>query len=218
MQGDKLVIQEHHIKAARYLLDLLSFQIIRKQDTLILSIAGESGSGKSEVAAVLSRLLAEEKNIKSIIIQQDDYFVYAPKTNDRKRRKDIGHVGLSEVHLDLLDQNLGDILKGKSAIKKPLVIFGEDRITEETINLAGIGVVIVEGTYTTLLGNVHQRIFIDRTYIETRQSREQRAREEQDEYLEKILEIEHRIIASHKTQSDIILTSNYEVKRNERKT
>ncbi|KPJ74543.1 hypothetical protein AMJ52_00035 [candidate division TA06 bacterium DG_78] len=211
MRGDKLVIQEHHVKAAQSIVPLLIPKILQSKDTFIVSIAGESGSGKSEIAAVLARLLREQENMKSIIIQQDDYFVYPPKTNAEMRRKNIGHVGLSEVRLVLLEQNLSDILKGHSEIKKPLVIFDEDKITEELLHLEGTRVVIVEGTYTTLLHNVHQHIFIDRTYMETRESRNQRAREEQDQYLETILEIEHRIISLHKPQADIIVTKNYEV-------
>ena len=214
MEGDKLVIQEGHIKAARQIVKLLFPQITRTQDKFTITIAGESGSGKSEIAAVLSDLLFE-KGIKSIILQQDDYFVYPPKTNAKMRRKDIGHVGLSEVRLALLDENLKDITEGKSKIEKPLVIFDEDRITKETVELRGIKTVIVDGTYTTILKNVHQRIFIDHTYADTREIRKRRAREEQDEFLEKILELEHRIISSHKPQADIIVTSDYEVRKNE---
>jgi uridine kinase len=191
VEGDKLVVEECHIKAARGLLDLLLPQIIKTKDKFIITIAGESGSGKSEIAAVLAELLAKKRYIKSFIIQQDDYFVYPPKTNAKMRRKDINHVGLSEVHLELLDQ--------------------KDRITKEITNLKEIKTVIVEGTYTTILENIHQHIFIDRTYIDTKESRRQRAREEQDEFLEKILEIEHKIISSHKPKADIIVTATYGV-------
>lgn len=211
MKGDKLIIHEGHVKAARQIMNLLFPQIIKTRNKFIITIAGESGSGKSEIAAVLSELLSE-KGLKSILLQQDDYFVYPPKTNARMRRKDIGHVGLSEVRLELLDQNLQDIMEGKSAIEKPLVIFDEDRITKETVKLEGIKAIIVDGTYTTILKNVHRRIFIDRTYVDTREIRKRRAREEQDEFLENILEVEHKIISSHKPQANIIVTNNYEVR------
>lgn len=211
MKGDKLVIQEGHVKAAHGVTELLLSLIAECKSRFIITIAGESGSGKSEVAAVFARLISEKKDIKSIIIQQDDYFVYPPRTNAQMRRKDIGHVGISEVRLDLLDENLEDIQKGKNKIEKPLVIFDENRITNETINLQGVKAVIVEGTYTTLLKNVYQRVFIDRTYVDTRKSRKQRAREEQDPFLEQILEIEHKIISSHMSKADIIVTNNYEV-------
>ena len=217
MKGDRLVIQEGHIKAAYCITGLLFPLIVESRGKFITTVAGESGSGKSEVAAVFAELLFEKKEIESIIIQQDDYFVYPPKTNAEMRRKDIGHVGIQEVRLELLDENLSEILNGKNEIEKPLVFFDEDRIIKEKVSLEGIKAVIVEGTYTTLLKNVHQHIFIDRSYVDTRKSRRQRAREKQDEFLEKILEIEHKIISSHKSQADIIIMHDYGVQKNEEK-
>lgn len=214
MKGDKLVINEGHIRAANQSLELLLPRITSSQGRFVITIAGESGSGKSEIAAALAEALSR-KDIKSVILQQDDYFVYPPKTNENMRRKDIGHIGLSEVHLNLLDHNVKDAITGQSAIIKPLVIFDEDRITEETLNLEGIKVVIVEGTYTTTLKNANQHIFIDRSYTDTRQARRKRAREAQDEFLEKVLKIEHGIIQPQKTQASVIITRDYEAKRNE---
>lgn len=214
MKGDKLVITEEHVRAARQMMALLLPQITGAPGRFIVTIAGESGSGKSEIAASLSEALAD-KRIDSVILQQDDYFVYPPKTNEAMRRENIGHVGPSEVRLTLLDRNLDEILKGKTEIDKPLVLFDEDRITAETVSLEGIKVVLVEGTYTTTLNNVHQRIFIDRTYVDTRETRERRAREAQNEVLEGVLEVEHGIIAPQKARADIIITGDYQVKRDE---
>ncbi len=94
-----------------------------------------------------------------------------------------------------------------------MVIFDEDRISKEIVKVEGIKVVIVDGTYTTILKNAHQHIFIDRIHIDTQELRRQRAREEQDEFLEKILKIEHRIISSHKPNADVIVTKEYEVRQ-----
>ena len=212
MRGDKLVIHEGHIKAARQITKLVLPKIAKTKRKFVITIAGESGSGKSEVASVLSDSLAKE-GIKSIILQQDDYFVYPPKTNANMRRKDIGHVGTSEVHLTLLDQNLKDFRDGKSRIEKPLVIYDDDLITKETAKLGGFEVAIVDGTYTTLLKNVNQRVFINRTRLDTRKARELRAREKQDEFLEKVLKIEHKIISAHKKKADILVTKNYGVRK-----
>ncbi len=214
MKGDKLVINKGHIRAANQALELLLSRITGSQGRFVITVAGESGSGKSEIAAALSEALSR-KDIKSVILQQDDYFVYPPKTNENMRRKDIGHVGLSEVRLDLIDRNLKGAITGQSDIVKPLVIFDEDRITEETVNLEGIKVVLVEGTYTTTLKNAHQHIFIDRNYVDTLEARRKRAREAQDEFLEKVLKIEHGIIQSQKTQASVIVTRDYEAKWNE---
>jgi uridine kinase len=214
LRGDKLVISEGHIRAANQALELLLGGITSSQGRFVVTIAGESGSGKSEIAAVLSEALSQ-KGLKSIVLQQDDYFVYPPQTNAEMRRKDIGHVGMSEVHLDLLDQNLKDTITGQGSIIKPLVIFDEDRITEETMNLKGIKVVIVEGTYTTTLKNAHQHIFIDRNFIDTLEARRRRAREILDEFLEKVLKIEHGIIQPQSTRAGIIITRDYKAKWNE---
>jgi uridine kinase len=214
MKGDKIIVQEFHVNAARQLTRLLLPEIRQSKERYILAIAGESGSGKSEVAEALSDFLSKE-GVRSFIIQQDDYFLYPPKTNESMRRKNFHHVGLSEVNLDLLDQNLRDIAEGTTIIGKPLVIFDEDRITEEEIDLDGIDAVIVEGTYTTLLKSPHKRVFIDRTYEGTRESRKIRNREAQDQFLEKVLEIEHSIISEHKMIADIIVDPDYVVRKSE---
>lgn len=130
------------------------------------------------------------------------------------REKDIGHVGTSEVRLDLMDRHLKDFLEGKNEIRKPLVYFEEDRISEEVLDLEGVKVAIAEGTYTTALDNVKLHVFIDRTYEDTRTVRARRAREAQDDFLEKILEIEHRIISANKARTQILVTGDYEAREN----
>ena len=210
MKGDKLLIEEGHVRAARQLVKLLLPRVRKTPAKFVIAIAAESGGGKSEIATAISESLTE-KGIESIILCQDDYFVYPPKTNAAMRRQNIGTVGLSEVRLSLLDENLKEILEGRTEIEKPLVDFNEDLITRETVRLEGIKVIIVEGTYTSLLQNVHQRVFIDRTYVDTRETRKRRAREEQDEFLEQILEIEHKIISPHGRHANLIVTKEYEV-------
>lgn len=211
MEGDKLVIKEHHIKSAKMVAEVVVPEIRAKEGRYAITIAGESGSGKSETAQTLKDELAKH-NIKSYIFQQDDYFVYPPKTNEKKRKEDINIVGTSEVKLDLLDQNLKDAVNGKNIIEKPLVYFEEDKITSEKINLEGIKVVIAEGTYTTSLKNVNKKVFIDQNYFDTKKTRLERSREKQDDSLENILKIEHDIISKQKEQADLIITKNYELK------
>ena len=214
MRGDKLVIEEEHAEVARQIVDLVLPQITDSTGKFIITIAGESGSGKTEIATVLSETIAT-KDMKTLILQQDDYFVYPPKTNESMRRKNISHVGISEVRLELLDQNLKDIVDGKNPIVKPLVIFDDDVITEEAIDFNDIRVVVVEGTYTTLLKNAHRHVFIDRNYIDTKTKRQRRAREKQDQFLEDVLKIEHDIISAHKAMADIIITKDFQVLRKE---
>lgn len=208
MKGDVLIINEHHKQAAGEALDIIYTKIEEKDGKFIITVAGESGAGKSEIAASLAEHL-EEKNIKTFIFQQDDYFHYPPKTNARRREQDISRVGTQEVNLDRLDNELQLLLEGENIIDKPLVYFEKDLIDRETVDLSGYKVIIAEGTYTTTLKSADIRIFIDRNIHDTRESRQQRAREKQDAYLEKILEIEHNIISKHKALADIIITRDY---------
>jgi uridine kinase len=128
------------------------------------------------------------------------------------RVKDINQVGTSEVKLDILDQNIKDAIEGKNEIEKPLVFFNEDKIEKENVNLEGVKVVIAEGTYTTALKNIHKKVFIDKNYFDTKETRSERSREKQDDFLEKILKIEHEIIRKQKEQADLIITKDYKLK------
>ena len=214
MKGDKLIIGEHHRRAATRIAAILVPEIEQSASRFVVTIAGESGSGKSETGAALSEALAG-LGIGSVILQQDDYFIYPPKTNEQMRRRNIDHVGISEVRLDLLDADLADAHAGKESIVKPLVDFDADLITEETIDLSAAAAVIVEGTYTTLLANVNHRVFIDRSHVDTHEARKHRARDVMDDFLEQVLEIEHGIISPQKSRADIIITREYEVRENE---
>lgn len=175
MKGDRLVVKGEHIAAARWLAEVILPRLGSLSGRLVLAIAGESGSGKSELAVALRQELFD-RGIRAVILQQDDYFKYPPRTNAELRRRDLGHVGPSEVRLELLDGHLAEILRGAEEIEKPLVIYEEDLIATEKPDLKRAKVVIVEGTYTSLLCNVHVRVFIDRTYRETKAARLERAR------------------------------------------
>jgi len=211
MRGDRLVIGDHHRRAAKTLTDILVMRSEGCVHPLVVSIAGESGSGKSELAVAIADSL-QHRHMPSLILQQDDYFVLPPRSNDRKRREDITWVGPQEVHLDRLDGTLRKILAGAETITKPLVFYNEDRIGEDEVCTTGIRVVLVEGTYTSLLEAVDLRVFIDRTVDQTRTARSERAREAQDAFLESVLQLEHDMISRHKNLAHILITSDYSVK------
>ena len=99
--------------------------------------------------------------------------------------------------------------------EKPLVIFDDDKIVEERIQLDNIKVIIAEGTYTTLLKNIDCHVFIDRNINDTRDSRKERAREAQDDFLEKVLMIEHKIISSNKARANIIVNKDFSITKHE---
>lgn len=213
MEGDRIVIEPHHEKAARAVDDWLEARDMPNDERIVITVAGESGSGKSETAAALAEALGQ-RGVDSVIFQQDDYFVYPPKSNDRARRDDIDWVGPGEVRLDLLDEHLQRFRDGATRLHKPLVRYADDRIDEETIDLHGFRVAIAEGTYTTLLASADVHVFIDRTWEQTRAHREKRSRDaaELDPFIDRVLAIEHDIISGHRDRADLIVDADYAVR------
>lgn len=210
MKGDIIIVEEHHRKAAEQIAEKILPKIEAKEGRYTLTVAGESGSGKSETAKAIAEAL-EPHGIQSVIYQQDDYFIHPPKTNDATRRKDISWVGSNEVKLELLDSHMKAAWDGDKEVTKPLVLYQEDTIEEETISLEGAKVVIAEGTYTSLLENVDTRVFIARNRLETMEARKKRGREEMDPFIEEVLKIEHAIISKHRERANVVITRDYDV-------
>jgi len=213
MKGDVIILEEHHKRAAQNIVPEIIEKIKSKTTRYIITVAGESGSGKSETSkAIVDEL--KKHGIRSVLLGQDDYFVLPPKTNDARRREDPEWLGPHvEVKLDLLEQNLKDAINEKNEITKPLVDYNENSIEEETISLEGVEVVIAEGTYTSLLKNVDSKVFITRNRLDTLEHRQKRNRgnEVGDPFIEKVLAMEHKIIAGHKQLADFVVTKDYNV-------
>lgn len=213
MKGDTVIIREDFRRIACEIVSCLLAGIRQKEGRYILTISGESGSGKT----VASHAIAEELTkfgVASVILSQDDYFVLPPKTNDRKRRADPNWLGPHvEVRLDWMDRNLKEAIQGHAAITKPLVDYYADSIGEETIDLSNVKVIIAEGTYTSLLKSADTRIFIERTWLDTRADRLKRNRgsEAQDPFVEGVLVTEHKIIAGHRFLADFLVTTDFKV-------
>lgn len=213
MKGDKLVLLDYHKRAASEIVSRILRNVQRKKNRYVITVAGESGSGKSETGKAIADELAKF-GVKSVVLGQDDYFVLPPKSNDLKRREDPEWLGPHvEVKLDVLEQNLVDAIHGKDEIVKPLVDYNSNSIEEEIISLDGIKVLIAEGTYTTLLRHVDTRIFISRNWLDTFEHRQKRQRgnEVGDPFIEQVLRVEHKIIAGHQHLADILITKDYDV-------
>jgi uridine kinase len=213
MKGDIVLVEEHHRCAAGVIVTAIIAKIRARTSRYVISVAGESGSGKSETGRAIADEL-ERLGIRSLILGQDDYFVLPPKSNDAKRRADPGWLGPHvEVRLDLMEENVRDAMAGATSVTKPLIDYGVDSVGEERISLEGVSVVIAEGTYTSLLKHVDTRIFIARSRLDTLEHRQKRNRGSEfgDPFIEQILETEHKIIAGHRCLADFIITKDYDV-------
>ena len=211
MRGDAIVIEEHHRRVAIEILSILQ-ETVKNVSKYTITVAGESGSGKSETATAIAEALMNA-GLATIIFQQDDYFVYPPRTNDQERRSDISKVGTGEVKIDLLDSHLRAFRENVKKIDKPLVDYEKNSIGSEELILSDIRIAIAEGTYTALLENVDMRIFIARDYSQTREHREKRKRDaaELDPFIDEVLKIEHKIISAHRARASIIINADFSV-------
>ena len=197
-------MEYYHLDIARRIVKEILPEIRNKRSRYCISVAGESGSGKS-VSGQALKMILEEREVKTFVLQQDDYFFLPPKTNEMNRRKSLENVGPQEVNLELIDEQVSQFVDGENILTKPLVIFHENRAITETLDLTGVEVLIVEGTYISLLKNVDKRIFIDRDWESRINSIKDRARDVVDEFLEQVLTIEHQIISKHKELATIII-------------
>ena len=202
-----------HEKASEEIVSFILERIRKKQTVYTISLAGESGSGKTETGKALVKEL-ERNGIRALLIGQDNYFVLPPLANDAMRKKDPEWLGPhKEVNLKLLDKTLRDAMYGAKTIASPHIDYHSNQETIEHISIEGVKVIIVEGTYTSLLRNIDTKIFIDADYKDTLKFRKLRDRgnEVNDPFVEGILETEHKIIAGHKFLADIIITKDYDV-------
>ncbi len=213
MKGDVIVVDDSHRRVAATIAAMIREQLDARPGRFLVTVAGESGSGKSETAAALAEQLLNA-GIHSAILGQDDYFGLPPKANDARRRQDPDWLGPHvEVRLDLLQANVDSALAGAASIDKPTIDYSANTVVTETLSLTGVKVLIVEGTYVSLLRHVDVRIFIARTRLETLEHRVRRNRgnEVRDPFVESVLGIEHKIIAGHCHLADLVVTNDYDV-------
>ncbi len=213
MKGDIIVLEEHHLRAASAIVPHILESIRAKTGRYVITVAGESGSGKSETGKAIAEALGAH-GIAAVLLGQDDYFVLPPKSNDARRREDDAWLGPHvEVRLDVLEENLVDAINGSDEIVKPLIDYDANAIEHETIDLRGVEVIVAEGTYTTLLKHVDTKVFIARNRLDTLEHRQKRNRGDEvgDPFIEDVLKLEHKIIAGHRQLADFVITRDYEV-------
>lgn len=209
MIGDIISLEQEHLDTAENIYEKIkeTFQVSQKR---VVGICGESGSGKSVTAFALRKVL-EEKGITGLVIQMDDYFKLPPKSNHENRQKSLNNVGLHEVYLDKIQETIKKFKEKEPFITKPLIHYAENSVSEEIISIEDIQVLIIEGTYVLNIDDFDVSIFIDRTYKDTYENRMKRNRDEQSNFVENVLEIEHKIIRQFKEKADLLLDKEYHI-------
>lgn len=205
-----------HVRAAKEIVPLLIDNIKASESVFVITVAGESGSGKTETGSAIGQELRKH-DIASVVLNQDNYFFLPPTQNDAKRKSDPAWLGpWKEVNLPLLGQNIRDAKNGSNSIEVPFIEYFSTEIETRLVDLKGLKVLIVEGTYVSLLRDADIRIFIAANYIDTLPYRKLRNRgnEVNDPFVENILATEHKIISGHRFLADFLIYKDYTVKSN----
>ncbi len=204
----KSTIYESVLSTANQLLQQI---VLSKNKLQVLSVAGESGSGKTTMGKAIKQLL-EEKGFSVLLLHQDDYFKLPPQKNHQARLANFDHIGTSEVKLDLIDEQIKSIkTKQSKTIQIPVMNWKTDSEEAVDVNVENINVVVVEGTYTTLLNEVETKIFITSTYQQTKKNRLERNREIVTDFIEKVLAKESAIIQSHAVKANFWIDENLQL-------
>ncbi|MBF8290287.1 MAG: hypothetical protein HW391_1255, partial [Chloroflexi bacterium] len=112
-----IIVEAHHERAAATIAAHLGPRLVGLDRRATITVAGESGSGKSETGLALREALGRLGR-HALVLQQDDYFLLPPRSNDRARRRDITRVGPGEVRLVLLESHLAAARDGARSLAK----------------------------------------------------------------------------------------------------
>lgn len=206
MLGDILLITEKHDKAGEQIVNRLS-EI--ESDKMVIAIGGESGSGKSELAHVISRKLKNKGELAKIL-NIDNYYKVSPRERTEWRKKHgVASIGLSEYNWNLINRNIAEFRESKEAVL-PCIDLLTDQEDRLITNFEEIKYLIVEGLYP-LKADADLKIFIDLTYHDTKKAQVLRGKEPQNEFRLQVLQREHEVVQSLRPLADLIVAKDFDV-------
>jgi uridine kinase len=178
----------------------------------VIAVAGESGSGKSVTSLCLASEL-DARGLRTEVLHQDDYFHRPPATNHFHRVRDLSSVGPQEVNFALLRSHVATFRAGENGVVTPCVDYPNNRFLTRQRDFASVAVLIVEGTYVLAHVQSDIRIFLAATSDETRERRCERNRDIDAPIVDRVLAIEHPIIAAQAELTDILIDQHFRIVR-----
>jgi len=212
MLGDILLINDMHKEAAQAIYDRLMEGCNTKGERYrcIVGISGESGSGKSELAHALGKLL-KENNIRVKVIHTDNYYKIQPLLREEWRRnKGFDQIGIEEYDWIKIKKTIRDF-KEEQECMIPCIDLIPEQVDKLITDFSKIDLLIVDGLYAINAPDIDLRVFIDLTYHETKINQIIRMKEAMSNFRLGILEKEHQAVASLKPLADLIVDKSYQV-------
>jgi len=210
MLGDILLIQDKHKKAGEQIVKLM---LLNKKEKMIVAISGESGSGKTELAHVIAKGMRKH-GIFAKPMHIDNFYNTHPLAR-RQWRSEQGIenvVGYNEYLWDDINRVIDDF-KNDRISEMPCVDLVTEQVDKLITNFKEVDMLIVDGLYAIKTENVDMRVFIDLTYLETKEkhTKDARGKEVMDEVRWATLAQEHKMVQSLRPKADYIVDKEYKV-------
>ena len=212
MLGDVLLINDMHKDAAQSIYEHVSQarEKLEKNYRYVVGISGESGSGKSELAHALGKLL-KEKNVRVKVIHTDNYYKIQPLLREEWRRnKGFDRIGLDEDDWVKIRKTIRDF-KEEQECMIPCIDLIPEQVDKLLTDFSKIDLLIIDGLYAINAPDIDLRIFIDLTYHETKINQIIRMKEALSDFRLAILEREHQAVSSLMHKAQLIIDKSYQV-------
>lgn len=210
MLGDILLIEEKHRLAAKSIVD---YMLKKGNRRLITAISGESGSGKSELAHAAARLLRKEGIIAKVLHTDNYYKVHPLQRREWRSKHGIENVvGYDEYDWNAIFKNVSDFKNSRKS-EMPCVDLVTEQVDRLITNFREVDMLILDGLYAIKTESVDVRVFIELTYLQTKEkhTKDARGKEVMDEIRWATLEQEHKMVQALKPKADLLVTMDYSV-------
>jgi len=208
MLGDILLIQEKHIKAGEIIIEKI---LKKKKEKFIAAISGESGSGKTELAHVIAKGLRKHGIFAKPLHTDNFYNTHPLKRRQWRLKQGIENVvGYNEYLWDDINRVIDDFVNSRVS-EMPCVDLVTEQVDKLITDFSEVDMLIVDGLYALKAEPIDLRIFIDLTYLETKEkhTRDARGKEVMDEVRWATLGQEHKMVQSLRSLADLLITKEY---------
>ena len=212
MLGDVLLINDMHKDAAAAIYEKVhaAREKLDERYRFIVGISGESGSGKSELAHSLGKIL-KDNHVRVKIIHTDNYYKIQPLLREEWRRnKGFDKIGLDEYDWIKIRKTIRDF-KEEQECMIPCIDLIPEQVDKLLTDFSKIDLLIIDGLYAIKTEDVDMRVFIDLTFHETKINQLIRMKEAMSDFRMTILEKEHDAVLTLKPMADLIVDKSYQV-------
>ncbi len=201
MLNDVVTIEKKHTNAASTLFNRVLHDLKPK---FIVTISGEVGTGKCEIAHELGRkLIGAGIGVK--LVHMDNYYLIPPIERIEWRKKNgLEKIGYDEYDWKTINQNIDDFRTNKKSVM-PIVDLFTQKVDQLYTDFNGIEVLIIAGLYSIRINQGDLRVFIELTYEDTWEEQMLTQKEVLDDFRIEVLKHEHKAVQSLKSLADFYI-------------